>query len=312
MVGVFLCMNKKVKTALISIGSNTFLVLIKLIVGFITGSISIISEAMHSAIDLLAALMAYFAVKKASFPADDEHRYGHSKIENVAGFVEAILIFLAGLWIIYEAVYKLINPQDINMIGLAIFVMLFSATVNYLVSKRLLKVARETDSIALEADAMHLRTDIYTSVGVMLALFFIWFLKKIFISYQFYWIDPLVAIIVAILIIKTSWDLTKKSFGDLIDTSLPEDEISLIEEIISSNNGVKSFKKLKTRKAGNEKFIEVDLLFDENISLKDAHNLTDEVTIKIKEKFRNANITIHMEPCSSNCNDDNCSNNCNR
>lgn len=144
-------MDKKVKVARLSIYSNTMLILLKLVVGFISGSVSIISEAIHSTMDLLASVIAFFSVKASSKPADEEHPYGHGKYENVSGVIEAVLIFVAAIWIIVEGIKKIIHPQHVESIGIGFIVMFISALVNYMVSKKLYRVAKEEDSIALEA-----------------------------------------------------------------------------------------------------------------------------------------------------------------
>lgn len=146
---------------MLSVASNAFLVVFKVIVGVIIGSVSIISEAIHSFIDLLASVMAVFSVKTSGVPADTDHPFGHGKIENISGFVEALLIFVAAVWIIFEALKKLIDPHEITYAGLGVAVMFVSAVMNYFVSRKLFQVGKEADSLALEADAWHLRTDVY-------------------------------------------------------------------------------------------------------------------------------------------------------
>ncbi|MBP7795525.1 MAG: cation transporter [Elusimicrobiales bacterium] len=300
--------DKKKKVARLSVASNTFLVVSKLIIGLMIGSISVISEAIHSSVDLLAAGIALFAVKNSSIPADDEHRFGHGKIENISGFVEALLIFLAAIFIIYESIKKLIHPVPIETIGFGILIMFFACVLNFYVSRMLAKTAKETDSIALKADAMHLTTDIYTSLGVMLGLFLIWILETIFKGHHFHWIDPVTAIIVALMIIKAAYNLTMEALGDLMDSSITKKSLDDISEIISSNKYIKSFKNLKTRKAGNKIFIEFDLVFNNEILLKDAHTITDDITNMIKAKY-DADVIVHMEPCEDKCIND-CEDNC--
>ena len=165
--------NKKTSVALLSVLSNSVLVIFKLIIGTIIGSVSVISEAIHSGMDLAAALLAFFAVRLAGKHADEDHPFGHEKVENISAAVEALLIFIAAGWIIYEGVKKLINPEPIETIGWGVGVMLFSAIANLIVSQRLFKVGKNTDSAALMADGWHLRTDVYTSAGVMTGLAFI-------------------------------------------------------------------------------------------------------------------------------------------
>ena len=169
--------KEKEKTAILSVISNTFLVVMKLVVGIALGSVSIISEAIHSGMDLLASCIAYFSVRKSSEAPDEEHEFGHGKYESFSGLIEALLIFVAALLIIHEAYVKLIEPssepmnQTLMFAGIA--VMAISAGMNAFVSARLMKIAKKTESIALESDAWHLRTDVYTSAGVMMGLILI-------------------------------------------------------------------------------------------------------------------------------------------
>ncbi|MBC7294455.1 MAG: cation transporter, partial [Thermoleophilia bacterium] len=185
--------------AVLSVLSNSLLILLKVAVGLLTGSVAVLSEAIHSAVDLVAALIALFAVRKSGQAADERHPYGHGKFENISGTIEALLIFLAAAWIIYEAVRKLISPRAVDMPVWGVGVMLVSAIVNIVVSGRLLKVGRETESVALQADAWHLRTDVYTSAGVMVGLLAIWLGSVFAPDVDLRWVDPAVAIVVALL-----------------------------------------------------------------------------------------------------------------
>jgi cation diffusion facilitator family transporter len=280
-------MNSKIKTARLSIGSNTFLIIIKLIAGFFSGSVSVISEAIHSAIDLVAALIAYFSVRISDQPADYKHPYGHGKFENVSGVIEAVLIFIAAIWIVLEAVNKLLHPKPIEALHIGFIVMAVSSAVNFFVSRRLYKVAKATDSIALEADALHLRTDVYTSLGVAIGLLLIWLT-------QWPVLDPIVAILVAMLIIKESFELLKNAYSPLLDTSLSEDEISIIEHIFEERS--LHYHGLKTRKAGQFRFIDVHLEMPQTMTLKDIHDICDSVEEELKSVMNNLDINIHVEP----------------
>lgn len=285
----------------LSVASNSVLVVFKLIVGLVIGSVSVLSEAIHSGIDLVAALIAFVAVRSSAKPADKDHHYGHGKYENISGFIEAVLIFLAAAWIIYEAVQKLIHPQAIEKIGWGILVMGLSSFVNVAVSRMLFKVGNATDSIAIKADAWHLLTDVYTSAGVMGGLFLIWLIELVWAGHHVHWIDPVCAILVALLIIKAAYDLTTQSMGDLLDGSLPNADNAKIEALIRAQTGVISFKNLKTRKAGATRFIEFDILVDGKMPVVDAHALTDLIIAAIEGAFANARVTIHIEPCEKKC-----------
>jgi cation diffusion facilitator family transporter len=280
-------MQKKVRIARLSVYSNIFLILIKVIGGVLSGSVSILSEAIHSTMDLIASFVAFFSVRISDTPPDHKHPYGHGKFENVSGVVEALIIFIAAIIIIFEAIHKIIFRGTIESIGIGSFVMLLSAVVNILVSKRLYKVAKETDSLALEADALHLKTDVYTSLGVAIGLGLIWLTKM-------YFLDPIVAILVALFILIESFKMLKKAYTPLIDVSLDDVDIQLIEQSISNLN-LKAHE-IRTRRAGNYKFVDMHLEMDPEISLKRVHELCDMLEQDLKQKIANLDINIHVEP----------------
>jgi cation diffusion facilitator family transporter len=279
--------SEKVKTARLSIISNSLLIAMKVVAGIISGSVSILSEAIHSGMDLVAAIIAFFSVKFSDTPPDKEHPYGHGKFENVSGVIEAMLIFVAAGWIIYEAIHKISNPSKVENIQIGSLVMGISAVVNFLVSRRLYKVARKTDSIALEADALHLKTDVLTSLGVAVGLILIWFT---------HWtiLDPVVAIIVALMIIRESYRLLRNAFSPLLDASLSDEENKIIREEITKRNF--SFHDLRTRKSGHYRFAEVHLEMPENMSLKEVHHICDQIESEIEGRIAHININIHVEP----------------
>jgi cation diffusion facilitator family transporter len=289
----------KEKTARLSIISNTGLLILKFVVGIAIGSVSIISEAIHSSMDLVAAVIAFFAVRKSAEPPDHEHTFGHGKFEDISGLVEAMLIFAAAVIIIYESAKKLLGeaPEHLTMelLFAGIAVMGFSALVNWYVSKRLMKVAKQTESIALESDAWHLRTDVYTSLGVFSGLVLIR-LTGITLF------DPLFAIGVAIVIIKAAYDLTKRSLSDLIDRSLPEKDEMRIKGIICEHaRDYAGFHELKTRRAGPEIFIDFHLVMPKNLSVEQAHDFEDHLEADLKLEYPRSTITIHVEPCNEGC-----------
>ena len=294
--------NRKIRAAVLSVISNTALVVIKLVTGLLIGSVSIISEAIHSGVDLLAAVIALFSVKTSSLPADSEHPFGHGKIENISGTIEALLIFVAAIWIIAEAVKKLLDPEPIEAVGWGVGIMLISAVTNIFVSKMLFKVGRETDSIALQADAWHLKTDVYTSAGVMAGLALLWLAEWIFPDGNFFWLDPVAALVVAVLIIKAAYDLTSQSAKDLLDVHLPSVELEWIREKINEQAGIiHGFHDLRTRKAGHFRFIEFHLKVESLMSVMDSHAIAKELSNEIKIQFPNTTVTIHIEPCDGKC-----------
>ncbi|MEW6263636.1 MAG: cation diffusion facilitator family transporter [Thermodesulfobacteriota bacterium] len=294
--------KRKQRVAWLSVVSNTTLVLLKITVGLLIGSVSVISEAIHSAVDLVAAVIALLAVRTSSQPADQKHPFGHGKAENISGAIEALLIFGAAAWIIHEAVRKLSHPEPLEAIGWGVGVMFLSSAVNILVSQMLFQVGRETDSVALEADAWHLRTDVYTSAGVMAGLGLIWAGERFFPDLNLVWLDPAAALIVALLIIKAAYDLTVKSARDLMDASLPVEEIKLIREHIDAfSPQVRGFHRLRTRKSGAQRFVEFHLLVDAGMSVDESHRITDQVAGALEEHYPDLSVTIHIEPCHGDC-----------
>jgi cation diffusion facilitator family transporter len=283
--------------ARLSIYSNSLLLIMKLAVGFLIGSISILSEALHSGIDLLAAIIANYSVKKAGQPADDEHRFGHGKFENVSGTVEAILIFVAAIIILYKSGEKILGNDgfEFELVGIGIVVMGISAIVNYYVSARIMKVAKKAESIALEADAYHLTTDVYTSIGVFIGLILIQIT-----GYSIF--DPLLAIIVALIILKASYDLTKRSVSGIMDVKLSDKEEETIKSIIHEHySQYAEYHNLRSRMSGAERFVDLHLVVPKNQLVVDAHEFCDHLEKDIKEKIPNLSILIHIEPCKTDC-----------
>jgi cation diffusion facilitator family transporter len=280
----------KTKAALISVVSNLFLMTGKLIVGIMIGSISVISEAIHSANDLVASFIALFAVKEASKPPDAKHPFGHGKIENISGTIEALLIFLAAALIIKEAVGKIRWGGEMLEPTWGLAIMGVSAALNFAVSNYLLRIGREHHSIALEADGMHLRTDVYTSLGVFIGLLLI----KIT---GLHIIDPIAAILVALLIIKAAYDLTRKAFMPLLDTALEEHYIEAVQYVLEQHNyRYLEYHDLRTRRSGREAHIDLHLVIDANTSVQEAHDLCDSIEKSICDRIPFSSVLIHVEP----------------
>ncbi|OYT15445.1 MAG: cation-efflux pump [Bacteroidetes bacterium 4572_77] len=285
--------ERKIKAARLSIFSNLFLIGIKLIIGILTASVSILSEAIHSGIDLIASAIAYLAVKISSKLPDEKHPYGHGKFENISGVIEGLLIFVAAIWIIYEAIHKLIAPSEIKHLPYAAAVMFLSAIINFFVSKYLYKVAKETDSIALEADALHLRTDVYSSLGVGLGILFIW------IS-GWHIFDPVFAIIVALFIMHESFGLVKRAISPLLDEQVSEKELNDLEQSINDycQKNQLRYKYLRSRRSGSAHFIDFTLRVNPQMSVQASHEKCDALEAVIKKRYLESDISIHVEPCA--------------
>ena len=294
--------RRKSNAALVSVASNSALVAGKLVIGLMIGSVAVVSEAIHSALDLTAALIALFAVRTSHKPADREHPFGHGKIENISGTIEALLIFAAAVWIIYEAVQKLLHPEAVESVEWGALVMAVSSAVNIGVSQYLFSVARETESIALAGDAWHLRTDVYTSAGVMVGLLLIPVGERFLPAYNWHWLDPAAAIVVALLIARAAWRLTRDAAGDLLDTSLPQTERQWLREYIRRPRpAVHGYHDLRTRRSGEVRFIEFHLIVHGDMTVEESHYMTDVMTLEINKQFPNAIVTIHVEPCDGRC-----------
>ncbi len=291
--------RRKASVALLSVASSSLLVLLKLAVGMAIGSVSVISEAIHSSVDLLAALIAFIAVKTSGKPADSNHPFGHGKVENVSGTIEALLIFLAAGWIILEAAKKFRNPVTLDEAGLGVAVMLMSVAANIIVSRRLFRVGQETDSVALQADAWHLRTDVYTSLGVMGGLIIVFLGRLAIPDVDLRWVDPVAAMGVALLIIRAALRLTVESARDLLDTSLPlEEEEGIRRHIAAFAPTVRGFHRLRTRKSGPSRFVEFHARFEAGMSIDESHRIADMMTCAIKQHYPGTEVTIHIEPCN--------------
>jgi cation diffusion facilitator family transporter len=288
-------LNKR-SVAWLSVSSNTFLTATKLIAGFLTGSISILSEAAHSAMDLLAALIATFSVYAADRPPDQTHQYGHEKIENISGVIEGLLIFVAAGWIIYEAIDKLIHGVTLKYLGPGIIVMAISVVLNLFIAHLLKRIATENRSVALEADAMHLYTDVFTSLGVFVGLFIIVVCRSLW-DITVLWIDPVIAIAVACLILYTAFKITRKSLLPLMDVSGSDDEISQINSIMSrfASRGL-DFHKLRTRRAGGALHVDLHMGCRPGLSLEQCHDISHELKDEIERSVAGAKVLVHVEP----------------
>lgn len=278
--------------AILSIISNSSLIILKLVAGIISGSIGIISEAIHSSSDLLASVITFFSVSESTKPADDDHQFGHGKYEDFASFIEGSLIILAAFYIVYEALKKILFSLYVEVeANIGLVVMFISMLANTFVSAYLFKIAKKTGSTALYADGEHLRTDIYSSLAVFVGLI----LVKMTGNHIY---DPLVAIAVAVIIFIAGFKICERAKESLLDTSLSEEENKQIREITVKyvQDGVKALKQLRTRKAGLKKNIEITLIVEKSMKISTSHELCDRIEAEIDEKLNNTDISIHLEP----------------
>ncbi len=280
---------EKESIIILSIASNTTLVLLKLVIGFSTGLVSIVAEALHSANDLVASVVAYFGVKKSLQPADEKHQYGHGKWEVITGLIENILILFIAVYIVWEGINKIRNGHTAEMVELGIGVMAVSGLVNFFISRFLIKKGRELRSIGIEVDGEHLRADVITSLGVGAALLVMKFTGAS-------WIDPAAAIFVGIWVFFIFVDLLRKLIDQITDTGLPHHEKKRIEEYLKGLKEIKDFHKIRTRQSGSTIFVDMHIKVDPKMTVERSHEITRQIEYEMKKMFNDTNALVHVEP----------------
>ncbi|MBU2703510.1 cation diffusion facilitator family transporter [Sporomusaceae bacterium BoRhaA] len=283
-------LNNKTTASLLAILSNCILISVKFLIAGISGSVSILSEAIHSGMDLLASLIVFFSIRLSAEPANESFPFGYGKIENISALLEGILLFAAALIIIAEAIPKIIYPVETAETYLAIGVMSISTVINFLISSHLYKVAKSEDSMALAADAAHLRTDTYSSLGVAVGII----LMRIT---GLHIIDPIIAVIVAMLITKAAYNLSRNALVQLLDARIPPEQCLKIKEVLERcQDKIINYHEIKTRKAGNNTFINLHITVDKNLTVKESHALEDFIESELELVIKNAYINIHVDP----------------
>ncbi len=283
----------KTGAAGLSIASNSILIVLKLIAGAITGSIAIITEAIHSAVDLVASVIAFVSVRKADEPADREHPYGHEKVENLAAAIEGMLILVGAGIIIFEATRRLATGAEVEQLGIGIAVIAFSMVANLCVSTFLYRRAKALGSAALEGDAAHLRTDALTSFGVLAGLV----LVEVTGEPAF---DAIAALIVAAAIVVAGLRILTRSSRVLVDEAPPPDELDRIEAEVAAERDrapeIAGYHKLRARQAGARCYVDFHLQFRSGTTLEDAHAIAHRVRGAIEAELPNCEVLIHVEP----------------
>lgn len=280
--------HDKSKVAFASVIAAVFLTGFKLLVGIVTRSMGILSEAMHSALDLVAAVTTFFAVKAADRPADREHNWGHGKIENISALFETLLLFITCIWIIYEASKRLITGNTIIEVSVwSYLVVSVSIAIDFVRSRALYRAAKKHKSQALEADALHFSTDIWSSVVVLLGL--------IFANIGFHYADSIAALFVAVIVVFVSFRLGKRSIDALLDKS-PDGIVNIVNSTVAEIPEVLYFHDIKIRMSGAKTYIELNIHLQPEMSLEQAHKVSEQVENKICEKISNCEVHIHQEP----------------
>jgi cation diffusion facilitator family transporter len=284
--------NEKQKVAGLSVVAAIFLTGIKLVIGIVTGSLGLISEALHSGLDLIAAVITLISVRISDNPPDREHNFGHGKIENFSAFLETLLLLITCVWIIYEALHRLISGETIIEVSVwSYIVVILSILVDFTRSKALSKVAKKYNSQALEADALHFSTDIWSSSVVLLGL--------VCANFGLFFADSVAALFVAFIVIIISYRLGKRSISVLLDYA-PKDKLSKIENILNSIPEINAYRSLKVRSAGADLFISVIVTLNAKLHVNYAHEICDKVEREIRKEVTRCDIIVHVEPQDQN------------
>ena len=269
----------------------------KVFVGVVTGSVSIWAQAVDSSLDIFAVIVTFLTVGYSSKPADEEHPYGHGKVEPVAAAIQSLLLLAASAAIAYSAIHRIIEGSTVNYAPAGVAVMLVSLLVNIFLSNHLFKVARNTGSLALEANANNIRGDVYSTGGVLIGLTIVSIWKQATI------VDPILALVVVLLILRATFRVARLAFSELVDVKLPEAEENNIKAAITEHldEEVVSFHKLRTRKVGNQRHIDLHLVMPKHITLEEAHEMCNHLEADMKIRLQYTDVTIHVEPCDGKC-----------
>jgi len=280
---------EKRNAAIIAVLGGLAIFMIKIVAYFLSDSVALLSDALESIVNIAASLLMFYSVYISGKPADEKHKYGHQKVENISSLVEGFLILVAAIFIIHTALERIFKPVVLEEIDLALIVSLAATALNGLLSVFLGRIATERGSMALEGDSKHLMSDVITSLGVAGGL---WIGKEMGWSYM----DPLMALLVSVLIVRMGLKLVLKSAQGLMDDSAPkaEEKIKAILERHSSR--YVDFHDLKTRRSGDQVFAELHLSVDAAMTVEEAHDFTDHLEEDLRNELSEVKITIHVEP----------------
>ncbi len=276
--------------AWLSIAAAVATILLKGVAWWLTGSVGLLSDALESFVNLAGALMALAMLSLAAAPADDKHAYGHGKAEYFSSAFEGFLILLAAASIAYTAIERLRHPQALEDLSVGLLVSVAASLINLFAARELLKAGRAYNSITLEADAKHLMTDVWTSVGVIAGVGLVWISGWL-------WLDPAIALLVAANIVWTGWHLLHRSASGLMDEAIPAEQIAAIEAVLASyrRQGL-DFHALRTRQAGRQAFILVHVLVPGNWTVQRGHDLVEQIEAEIRAAVPYSHLTTHLEP----------------
>ncbi len=284
-------MTKQKKATLVSTSVAAFLTICKLIVGIFSGSIAVLASAVDSVLDMLISIFNFFAINKSEKPANEIFNYGHGKIEAIASVIEGVVITISGIFLLYQAFKKSFNEEISSYVGVSLIVMIISLVITILLVIYLNRVAKDTNSMVVRADALHYKADVYSNIAVLISLVLVHFTNnEIF--------DIIIGSGISLYIIYSAYSLIKDGVLVLLDRALEEETVERIKEILLSEREVNTYHLLKTREAGNQTFVDVHLVFDCLITLMNAHKVSDRIEDKIKKLDKNREwiITIHLDP----------------
>lgn len=284
-------MRLEKKATIVSTSVASLLVVIKMFVALMSGSVAVLASAIDSLLDLTISLFNYFALHNAEKDPDESFNFGRSKLEPLAAVVEGVIISMSALFILYEALIKIIHPQKIELLGASVFVMILSVFITSTLVVYLSRVAKKTDNMVIKADALHYKTDIFSNLAVLVSLGIVYFTDVIFV-------DSVFGIGIGLYMIYSSFPIIKEGVLMLLDAALSEEEIQKIKQTIEDEKGCSNYHYLKTRVSGSHVFISVHIVFNISISLYDAHTISDKLELKLKKLFedKKAHIIIHMDP----------------
>jgi cation diffusion facilitator family transporter len=288
---IFVDFSKERRATVVATFTATFLAFVKLVIGFMSGSVAVLASAMDSILDTAISIFNFFAIKKAEEEADDTFNYGKGKIQAIAGVIEGVVITISGLYIIYEGIAKLIYKKETSMLGVSVIVMIISIVTTWFLVKYLEKTAKETDSIVVKSDALHYKADLLSNGAVLVALFLVSISGLDFI-------DAIFGIAIGAYIIYSAYEIIKEGVLVLLDRSLEPEMVAKIGEIISNTKEVKGYHWLKTRTDGTHNFVEVHLVLDPNMTIMQAHEIAEDIIEKIValDKKKGWVITPHFDP----------------
>ncbi len=283
--------SPKLAAARLSIFTALGLAIMKLLTGLFTGSLAVLTSAIDSLLDILMSGINFMAIRHAEQPADEQHPYGHGKFETLATIFQAIIIAASGVWIVYEAIQRMIEASPIKQTGIGVAVMSISTVASFMISRHLRRVAKETESSALEADSLHFSMDVYTNLALLIGLI-------LMSQFNLPWLDPVMSILVAIYILFESIRLLRHGMRDILDEQLPETVRNEIETLINDHkHELFGYHNLRTRRAGSQKLIDFHLTVCKHLSVEEAHDITEYLEKKIGERVTGTDVTIHVEPC---------------